>query len=107
MRVVTIAVAFVLFSVPLVIEPQQPGKVYRVGILTNKAPDPAEARLWHASDQAYESVAGSRAGPHARDARASAAERYVGRTSWRIGAGLVARSTSMLSLHQQTLRTAP
>jgi hypothetical protein len=27
---------------------QQPGKVYRVGILTNKASDPAEARLWQA-----------------------------------------------------------
>jgi len=27
---------------------QQPGKVYRVGVLTNKASDPAEARLWQA-----------------------------------------------------------
>ena len=29
-------------------EAQQPGKVYRIGILTNKASDPAEARLWQA-----------------------------------------------------------
>jgi putative ABC transport system substrate-binding protein len=48
MRVATIVVAFVLFSTPLVVEPQQPEKVYRVGILTNKASDPAEARLWQA-----------------------------------------------------------
>jgi putative ABC transport system substrate-binding protein len=31
---------------PLVAEAQQQGKVYRVGVLTNKASDPAEARLW-------------------------------------------------------------
>ena len=48
MRLATIAAAFVLFSAPLAVEAQQPGKVYRVGILTNKASDPAEARLWHA-----------------------------------------------------------
>ena len=48
MRLATIAAAFVLFSVPLAIEAQQPGKVYHVGILTNKASDPAEARLWQA-----------------------------------------------------------
>src|SRR5712692_2237700 len=47
MRLVTIA-ALVLFSAPLAVEAQQPGKVYRVGILTNKASDPAEARLWQA-----------------------------------------------------------
>jgi putative ABC transport system substrate-binding protein len=47
-RVATIAVAFVLFSAPLVVEPQQSGKVYRVGILTNNASDPAETRLWQA-----------------------------------------------------------
>ena len=46
MRLATIAAAFVLFSAPLAVEAQQPGKVYRVGILTNKASDPAEARLW-------------------------------------------------------------
>jgi len=48
MRLATIAAAFVLFSAPLAVEAQQPGKVYRVGILTNKASDPAEARLWQA-----------------------------------------------------------
>jgi putative ABC transport system substrate-binding protein len=47
-RLATIAAAFVLFSAPLAVEGQQPGKVYRVGILTNKASDPAEARLWQA-----------------------------------------------------------
>ncbi len=48
MRLATIAAACVLFSAPLAAEAQQPGKVYRVGILTNKASDPAEARLWQA-----------------------------------------------------------
>ena len=48
MRLVTIAAAFLLFSAPLAVEAQQPGKVYRVGVLTNKASDPAEARLWQA-----------------------------------------------------------
>ncbi|PYN79579.1 MAG: hypothetical protein DMD96_16725 [Candidatus Rokuibacteriota bacterium] len=48
MRLATIAAAFVLFSAPLAVEAQQSGKVYRVGILTNKASDPAEARLWQA-----------------------------------------------------------
>jgi putative ABC transport system substrate-binding protein len=38
----------VLLAAPLAAEGQQPGKVYRVGILTNKASDPAEARLWQA-----------------------------------------------------------
>jgi putative tryptophan/tyrosine transport system substrate-binding protein len=33
---------------PLAGEGQQPGKVYRVGILGNKASDPAEAHLWQA-----------------------------------------------------------
>jgi thioesterase domain-containing protein len=37
-----------LVATPLAAEAQQPGKVYRVGILTNKASDPAEARLWQA-----------------------------------------------------------
>src|SRR6266849_5596489 len=36
-----------LLAVPLA-EAQQAGKVYRVGILTNKASDPAEAHLWQA-----------------------------------------------------------
>jgi len=35
-------------AAPLGAEAQQPGKVYRVGILTNKASDPAEVRLWQA-----------------------------------------------------------
>ena len=48
MRLATIAAAVVLFSTPLAAEAQQPGKVYRVGVLTNKASDPAEARLWQA-----------------------------------------------------------
>jgi ABC-type uncharacterized transport system substrate-binding protein len=48
MRLATIATAFVLFSAPIAVETQQPGKVYRVGVLTNKASDPAEARLWQA-----------------------------------------------------------
>jgi putative ABC transport system substrate-binding protein len=33
---------------PLAAQAQQPGKTYRVGILTNKAADPAEARPWQA-----------------------------------------------------------
>jgi putative ABC transport system substrate-binding protein len=37
-----------LVAAPLAAEAQQPGKVYRVGILTNKASDPAEIRLWQA-----------------------------------------------------------
>ena len=48
MRLVTIAAALLLFSAALAVEAQQPAKVYRVGILTNKASDPAEARLWEA-----------------------------------------------------------
>jgi putative ABC transport system substrate-binding protein len=37
-----------LLAASVAVEAQQPGKVYRVGILTNKASDPAEARLWQA-----------------------------------------------------------
>jgi putative ABC transport system substrate-binding protein len=37
-----------LLAAPLAAEAQQAGKVYRVGILTDKASDPAEARLWQA-----------------------------------------------------------
>jgi len=48
MRLATIPAALVLFATPLAVEAQQPGKVYRVGVLTNKASDPAEARLWQA-----------------------------------------------------------
>jgi putative ABC transport system substrate-binding protein len=42
-----VAAAFVLVR-PLAVEAQQPGKAYRVGVLTNNASDPAEARLWQA-----------------------------------------------------------
>jgi putative ABC transport system substrate-binding protein len=35
-------------AAPLAAKAQQAGKVYRVGILTNKASDPADARLWQA-----------------------------------------------------------
>jgi putative tryptophan/tyrosine transport system substrate-binding protein len=48
LRLATIAAALVLFSAPRAVEAQQPGKVYRVGVLTNKASEPAEARLWQA-----------------------------------------------------------
>jgi len=37
-----------LLAASVAVEAQQPGKVYRVGILTNKASDPVEARLWQA-----------------------------------------------------------
>jgi hypothetical protein len=47
---------------PLAAEAQQSGKVYRVGILTNKASEPAEARLWQAFRWACRCAAGSRAG---------------------------------------------
>jgi hypothetical protein len=61
MRLATIAAAFVLFCAPLAVEAQQPGKVYRVGVLTNKASDPVEARLGKPSGQVCGSAAGSRA----------------------------------------------
>jgi putative tryptophan/tyrosine transport system substrate-binding protein len=50
MRVIGLAVvlALSLILAPLAVEAQQPGKVYRVGVLTNKVTDPAEARLWQA-----------------------------------------------------------
>jgi putative ABC transport system substrate-binding protein len=44
---ITIVSASIL-AAPLAGEAQQPGKVYRVGILTNQVTDPAEARLWQA-----------------------------------------------------------
>ena len=37
-----------LLVAPLAAEAQQPGKVYRIGILGEKASDPSEARLWEA-----------------------------------------------------------
>jgi len=37
-----------LLAAPLGAEAQQAGKVYRVGILGEKASDPSEARLWQA-----------------------------------------------------------
>jgi len=50
MRLIGLAVVLTLSLVlaPLVAAARQPGKVYRVGILTNKASDPAEARQWQA-----------------------------------------------------------
>ena len=42
------SVAGGLLTAPVGAEAQQAGRVYRVGILTNKASDPAEARLWQA-----------------------------------------------------------
>jgi putative ABC transport system substrate-binding protein len=50
MRLIGLAVVLTLSLVlaPFVAEAQQPGKVYRVGILTNKASDPAKARQWQA-----------------------------------------------------------
>jgi putative tryptophan/tyrosine transport system substrate-binding protein len=50
MRLIGLAVvlAFGLTLAPLVAEAQQPGKVYRVGILGEESSDPSEARLWQA-----------------------------------------------------------
>jgi len=50
MRLIGLAVILTvgLISVPLAAQAQQPGKVYRVGILGEKASDPSEARLWQA-----------------------------------------------------------
>jgi ABC-type uncharacterized transport system substrate-binding protein len=48
MRPIGLALALCLALAPLAVEAQQPGKVYRIGVLTNKASDPAEARLWQA-----------------------------------------------------------
>ena len=45
MRLIGLALAVCLALAPLAGEAQQPGKVYRIGVLTNKASDPAEARL--------------------------------------------------------------
>jgi putative ABC transport system substrate-binding protein len=44
--IVTITLS--LLTAPLIVQAQQAGKVYRVGLLTNKAADPVEARWWHA-----------------------------------------------------------
>jgi putative ABC transport system substrate-binding protein len=47
-RAFTRAIACGLLAAPLAAEAQQPGKVYHIGVLTNKASDPAEAHLWQA-----------------------------------------------------------
>ena len=39
-------VALLLLAAPLAVEAQPAGKMYRVGILGEKASDPPEARLW-------------------------------------------------------------
>jgi putative tryptophan/tyrosine transport system substrate-binding protein len=44
----TVIVVLLMFTVPLAVGAQPAGKVYRVGILGNKASDPAEAHLWQA-----------------------------------------------------------
>jgi ABC-type uncharacterized transport system substrate-binding protein len=48
MRISILALALLVSLPPLAVEAQQPGKVYRVGVLTNKASDPVETRLWQA-----------------------------------------------------------
>src|SRR5437899_2685344 len=49
MRLIGLAVVVALsLLAPLAGEAQQAGKVYRVGILGEKASDPSEARLWQA-----------------------------------------------------------
>ncbi|MGH2361224.1 MAG: ABC transporter substrate binding protein, partial [bacterium] len=45
---VTIVVALLTLAVPLGAGAQPEGKVYRVGILGDKASDPSETRLWQA-----------------------------------------------------------
>ena len=48
-RLTTIGlVALLLLTAPLTVGAQPVGKVYRIGILGDKASDPAEARLWRA-----------------------------------------------------------
>jgi putative tryptophan/tyrosine transport system substrate-binding protein len=44
----TTIVALLMLTVPLAVGAQPAGKVYRVGILGNKASDPGEAHLWQA-----------------------------------------------------------
>src|SRR4030095_9078290 len=48
MRLIGLAVVLSLTVAPLAVWAQQPGKVYRVGILGEAASDPSEARLWQA-----------------------------------------------------------
>jgi putative tryptophan/tyrosine transport system substrate-binding protein len=48
MRVIGLVLTVFFALVPLAGEAQQPAKVYRIGVLTNKVSDPAEARLWQA-----------------------------------------------------------
>ena len=43
-----LAGAAALIAAPIAAEAQQAGKVYRIGVLGNKASDPAEAHLWQA-----------------------------------------------------------
>ena len=45
---IVVAALCLLLAAPLAVEAQQRGKVYRVGILTNKASDLAEAHHWQA-----------------------------------------------------------
>ena len=47
-RAFIVSITGSLLAAPLAVRAQQVGKVYRVGILTNRASDPAEARLWQA-----------------------------------------------------------
>ena len=47
-RVFLAGTGAVLLATPLAARAQQAGKVYRVGILGEKASDPSEARLWQA-----------------------------------------------------------
>jgi putative ABC transport system substrate-binding protein len=46
----------VLLAAPLAAEAQQSGKVYRIGILGEKASDPTEARLWQAFRRALQEL---------------------------------------------------
>jgi putative ABC transport system substrate-binding protein len=46
--VVMVSLALASLVAPLAVEGQQPGKVYRIGILGDNASDPSEARLWRA-----------------------------------------------------------
>jgi putative ABC transport system substrate-binding protein len=46
MRLATIAVALVLFSAPFAVAAQEPGKVYSIGILADRAADSNEILAW-------------------------------------------------------------
>ena len=45
-KLTTTIVTLLMLTVPLAVGAQPPGKVYRVGVLGNKASDAAEAHLW-------------------------------------------------------------